>query len=643
MTLRRQLLLTILLLFLLMFAGISMISVNNTRHYLLAQLGSSTEDTANALALSLSPHLQQNDFKKMDSIVDAMFNRGYFREIVVKSADGKELIERKSPLEAQGVPQWFVDLVPIHTPLVQTPILSGSKIAAFVYVSRHPGFAYEQLWRNSMDELTWISLVGSGSLVLGFIILHLILGSLRSVEEQANAISNREYPVQQKLPWTTDLRRVVEVMNRMSIKVKQMFEEQSALTEKLRAETYMDTVTGLGNRNYFNTQVDYLIHNPEKFYNGALFLLVLDRFREYNNLHGFEAGDAILVRTAETLREIEKDIPSCVISRMSGASFALFMPNIDLKVSENMAQRLVDALHHIAGESTVDIGHVGVAIHKKGMDAGKLLAEADMALRSAQSRGEAGWFRRDDAIMLPVHGAGDWRTLLKKVIEEKSVSLHLQPVVNPSGQKLHREAFLRISGDDGKLLSAGIFMPMAENLGYSAQLDRLVVVELSKLATSLDDKFAVNLSMQSICDQSFISTLEAILRALGSRAQQLMFEFQEYDVINHTQAVHEFISRLQSHDCEFGVDHCGRGFASFSYLRDLKIHYLKIDGSYIRDVDSNKGHQFLVQSISKIAHELDIQVIAEAVETVAERDMLMNLYVDGLQGYLIGKPERIEI
>ena len=643
MTLRRQLLLTILLLFLLMFAGVSLISVNNTRHYLLTQLGSSAEDTAHSLALSLAPHLQQNDSRKMDAIVGAMFSRGYFREIIVKSTDGKALVERESPLEATGVPQWFVDLIPIHTPVVQAPIISGSGIAAYVYVSRHPGFAYEQLWHNSIDELTWISLVGTGSLILGFIILHFMLGSLRSVEEQANAISNREYPVQQKLPWTTDLRRVVEVMNRMSIKVKQMFEEQSALTEKLRAETYMDTVTGLGNRNYFNTQVDYLVHNPEKFYNGALFLLVLDRFKEYNNLYGFEAGDEILVRTAETLREIEKDAPGSVISRMSGASFALFLPNIELEASERMAQRLVDALHHIAGEGTIDIGHVGIALYRKGMDAGKLLAEADMALRSAQSRGEAGWFRRDDAAMQPIHGAGDWRAFFKKVIEGKSVSLHLQAILSTSGQMMHREAFLRIPGEDGELLNAGIFMPMAENLGYSAQLDRLVVVELSKLATSSDDRLAVNLSLQSISDQSFVSTLEAILRALGTRAQQLMFEFQEYDIVNHAATVHEFISRLQGHGCAFGVDHCGRGFASFSYLRDLKIDYLKIDGSYIRDVDSNKGHQFLVQSISKIAHELDIQVIAEAVETVAERDMLMNLYVDGLQGYLIGKPERIEI
>ena len=644
MTLRRQLLLIILLLFLLMFAGASIISVNNTRHYLVDQMGSSAQDTATSLGLALSPHMKENDLETMNSMVDAIFDRGYYREIIVKSTDGKLMIQRISQVKVEGVPQWFVNLIPLNTPRAKALIMSGSRQTAVVYVSNRPGFAYEQLWRNSIGELTWFSLVGSGALILGLIVLHFMLDSLRAVEEQANAISNREYPVQQKLPWTTDLRRVVEVMNRMSIRVKQMFQEQAALTEKLRAETYMDAVTGLGNRNYFNTQVDYLIHEPEKFYSGTLFLLLLDRFKEYNNLHGFEAGDEILVKTADMLREIERDAPGCVLARMSGASFALFMPNVDLEASEGMAQRLVDAQHRITGVSTFDIGHVGVALYRKGMNVGKLLAEADMALRSAQSRGEAGWHRRDDAIarMPLLHGANNWRNHFKKVLEEKSILLEFQTAISASTRELlHREVLLRIPGGEGELLNAGIFMPMAENLGFSAQFDRLIVVELSKLISTSKDKFAVNLSMHSIRDQSFVATLEAILRALGTRAQQLMFEFQEYDVVNHVEAVGDFITRLQSHGCEFGVDHCGRGFASFSYLRDLKIHYLKIDGSYIRDVDSNKGHQFLVQSIAKIAHELDICVIAEAVETIAERDMLMSLYVDGLKGYLIGKPEHL--
>ncbi len=642
MTLRRQLLLTILLLFLLMFAGVSMISVNNTRHYLVEQMGSSAQDTATSLGLSLSPHMKENDLETMNSMVDAIFDRGYYREIIVKSTDGKLLIQRILPVKVEGVPQWFVNLVPLDTPRAQALIMSGWRQAAVVYVSSHPGYAYEQLWQNSIDELGWFSLIGSGSLILGFIVLHFMLGSLRAVEKQADAISAREYPVQQKLPWTTDLRRVVEVMNRMSVRVKQMFREQAALTEKLRAETYMDKVTGLGNRSYFNTRVDYLIHAPEEFYSGTLFLLLLDSFKEYNDIHGFEAGDQALVRTAEMLRGIEKDAAGCVISRLSGASFALFVPNVDLEASENMAERLVDALHRIEALGSTGAAHVGMALYRKGMNAGDLLGEADIALRQAQSRGELGWHRRDGEIAGMPQGANNWRNLFKKVIEEKTILLQFQAVINASsGEMLHREVLLRLHGEGGALLNAGVFMPMAENLGFSTQLDRQVVVEVAKLLASSAERFAVNLSMHSVCDQEFVATLEAVLRDLGPRARQLMFEFQEYDVVKHLDSVREFILRLEKYGCEFGVDHCGRGFVSFGYLSMLKINYLKIDGSYVRDVDTNKGNQFLVQSMAKIAHELDIRVIAEAVETVAERDTLLGLYIDGLKGYLIGKPGRL--
>lgn len=642
MTLRLQLVLTIMLLFVLMFAGVSVISVNNTRHFLVEQMASHAQDTATSLGLSLSPHMKQNDLPTMTSMVDAIFDRGYYRKIEVDSIHGEAMIHRVIPVKVEGVPAWFVNLVPLDTPEGKTIVMSGWRQAAVVLVSSHPGYAYQQLWRNSVDQFTWFSILAAATLILGFIALHFILRSLREVEIQANAISSREYLIQAKLPWTKDLRRVVEVMNKMATKVKQMFQEQESLVEMLRGESLLDPVTGIGNRRYFDARMDNLVRSQEEFYSGVLFLIALEGFRDYNEKEGFESGDALLRNIAEGLKAIADETRGGVLARFSGANFVLLSPNLGQDETGAVAERMTGLLRSAFPETALDgIGHVGIALFEKGMSSSELLAEADMALRAAQGQGPLGWSRYEGKIAKTkdAPGANHWRSLLKSVIEDEGVVLHFQPVVSIHAEEiLHHEVLLRIRREN-ELLNAGIFMPMAESLGYSSRLDRLVVMKtLGFLGENENRKFAVNLSVQSLREREFMDWLESQLQRLGSRAGRLRFELPEYDVVRHVDAVGEFIARMGRFGCGFGVDHCGRGFASFGYLGSLKIDYIKIDGSFVRNIERERGNQFLVQAIARIAHEVDISVIAEAVETPAERDTLVKLYVDGFKGYLIGKP-----
>ena len=634
MTLRRQLVLTIMALFLLMFAGVSLISVNNTRHYLIEQMASHAQDTATSLGLSLSPHMKQNDLPIMTSMVDAIFDRGYYREITVRSIHGQILIQRTLQVKVDGVPSWFVSMVPLDTPREEALVMSGWRQAAVVLVRSHPGYAYQQLWRNSVDEFTWFALLASGTLILGFIVLHFMLRSLHEVEKQANAIIEREYLIQEKLPWTKDLRRVVEVMNKMSSKVRQMFQEQESLVEVLRAESLIDPVTGIGNRRYFDSRMENLIRSPEEFYSGALFLIALDGFRDYNEKEGFGSGDALLRNIAEGLKRMADEMKGSVLARFSGANFVLLAPGEE----EGIAERIVEWLRHAVPESlSKGIGHVGVARFEKGMSSSELLSEADMALRAAQSEGALGWKKYEGKIAKTgeAQGAGYWRSLFQSVIENEAMALHFQPVVGRGDELLHREALLRIRRGE-ELLNAGIFMPMAENLGYAARFDRLVLkLAFSWLKENPQERLAVNLSIQSVLDEGFPEWLEKQIEGMKGR---LRFELPEYDVVRHLEPVGQFIDRVRRLGCGFGVDHCGRSFVSFAYLGSLRLDYLKIDGSNIRGIDREKNNQFLVQAIARIAHEVDIQVIAEAVETEEERETLKKLYVDGFKGYLIGRP-----
>ncbi len=645
MTLRMQLTLTVALLFLLTFVGMSVISVDNARRYLAEQLASHAQDTATSLGLSLSPPMKRNDLPTMTSMVDAIFDRGYYREITVRSIHGKMLIRRNLPVKVEGVPAWFVNLVSIETPEEEALVMSGWRQAAVVQVRSHPGYAYRQLWRNSMDELAWFSALASITLVLGSIAMHFMLRALHAVEKQADAISARDYLIQEKLPWTKDLRQVVEVMNRMSSKVRQSFEEQQKLAEMLRAESYLDPVTGIGNRRHFDVQLANLIHSHEEFHSGAIFMVALAGFGDYNGKAGFEAGDVLLCNVAGGLRAIAEDMKGAVLARFRGATFVLLVPNVGLGEIESIADQLIEKLGPlIPRDQQWKEGalHVGIASFEKGMSASSLLSEADMALRSAQSRGPLGWNRFEGRLAAEeVRGAGFWREFLEKAVGAEDIRLQFQKVIGQEGM-VHHEVLLRMS-HEGELLNAGIFMPMAEGLGYAGRLDRLVISRtLEILRRYKNEKFAINLSAISVSEADFVGWLEERLAGIGRDAARLSFEFSEYDVARHETGIGEMLARISRFGCGFGVDHCGRGFASFGYLAFLKIDYLKIDGSYVRNIDRDRGNQFLVQAISSIAHGLDIRVIAEAVETEAERDILPKLYVDGLQGYLIGKPSSLD-
>jgi diguanylate cyclase (GGDEF)-like protein len=641
MTLKRQLILTVLFMFFLMFVGTLAINVNNVRHYLLDQLASHAQDAATSLALSMSPHMKDNDLATMNSMVDAIFDHGYYREIVVQTMDGKPLITRDLPVQVARVPKWFIDLLPLDTPRGSSIVMSGWKQAAVVYVQSHPGYAYAQLWRNTTEVLGALLLVAAFTLLSGSLILHIILRSLRAVEKQANGIIAREYPIQDKLPWTTDLRRVVEVMNKMSLQVKQRSLEQIALTETLRAASYMNAVTGVGNRRFLNAQLDHLTRSPEEFGQGALFLLELQGLKSFNDRHGYLEGDKMLTEVADILNEVAGELPGSLVAHLSGGNFALVASHIIAETADAFAEKLIDSLRlrFPDGLDSKEIGHVGVAIFRSGMTSSKFLSEADMALRAAQAKGPAAWHRHEGGIldMREAPGAGYWRNLLKSVIADEAILLQFQPIIaTRDGKLLHHEALLRIQNEEGKLLGAELVIPMALTLGFSSHIDRLVVKEVLKRISRDNFKYAVNLSARSLYDNEFMAWLETEISGLGARAPHLMFEFPEYDVVKHIDVVRGFVKRSRESGVQFGVDHCGRGFVSFAYLSTLNIDYLKIDGSYIRGIESVKDNQFLVHSISRIAHELDIAVIAASIETEEERQTLTRLYVDGLMGYLIG-------
>ena len=391
MTLYRQLIILVIVLFIAGFTGSFSISSANLRHFLDKQLASHAQDTATSLGLSLSSAVQSDDLPVMEAIIDAIFDRGYYQRIALTAVNGMTLVERNNPVRIKDVPDWFVRHVELDTPDAEALVMAGWKQAATVQVRSHPGHAYRELWQNTVDTFWMFFLTALAVMLLGLLVIRIMLRPLQGVETQAEAICNGSYPIQEKLPRTRELRRVVKAMNRLSHKINESFTKHSELTDRLRNEAHRDPLTGLGNRRWFNRQLQYQLDTREEPARGALILVALQQLDKLNAAAGYQAGDHLLQTVAKLIESHIEPCPRCDVFRISGTEFGILGVDLEISDAETLAGDLASELAQpgIADMAPEAGGaHIGVAMWEHGDAADTLLARVDIAMRTAQASGD---------------------------------------------------------------------------------------------------------------------------------------------------------------------------------------------------------------------------------------------------------------
>lgn len=647
MTLYRQLVIFTLLLFFVLFAGTWLAKLESTRSFLLAQLESHAQDTATSLGLSVSQYAAADDLPSVESMINAVFDRGYYRTVRYIDPWGKVLVERELAVSVENVPAWLIRLVPLKTPEASANVMAAWSRAGTIYVKSHPGYAYKTLWENVVRMTLWF--IGSGIVVLatGGFILRVLLRPLTLVERQADSLCRKEYEIQEQLPKTKELRRVVEAMNRMTGKVKEMFEEQVALAEGLRRQAYYDFLTGLGNRRYFENQAKARLDRRESESRGILMLVQVNDLHELNKQRGYQPGDELLKRTATLLQAATKNYGNAVSARLSGGDFAVFIAGMSADNGAVLAEAIGAQLSRLAVEQlslTDNAWHIGVVSYESAVSLERLLSEADLALRTAQQAGPNRYEILDvttESEKTPL-GQQEWKSILERALAEGRIVLFAQSVVNArDNSKMHREVFSRILQEDGSLMSAGLFLPFAEHLSLVKHLDRLVLEEIFKLDTEGigAKRLAVNVSPASLMNDEFRSWLLDAITHLPEAVPRINFEFPEFGAVHHLDLIKGFSAAVRRYGHSVGLDHYGRSFSHLGYLKTLQPDYVKIDKAYTIELLEEESDRFFVASLCSVAHSLDIRVIAEGVETEQQLALMKELHLDGIQGYAIDRPK----
>lgn len=486
-----------------------------------------------------------------------------------------------------------------------------------------------------------------------------------SVEEAVEAAleGRRPYSIDHRVIRPDGSERIVheeaEVVRDQSGKPIRMIGTVQDITERKRYEAEIermanqDALTGLYNRRRFEEELSRLIaesrERGEKF---AVFFLDLDNFKYINDTLGHRAGDLLLQSVAERIGQRLRHTD--VVARLGGDEFAALLPRTDVAGARAAAEHILEAARHevvLLEDQPVSVSvSIGIAVFPDhGETAEELLARADMAMYRAKEEGRnCAWVYSDQAgQQAQMHRALVWEKRIRRALEEDGFELFLQPIMDlASGRISQYEALLRLADEGGSYVLPGAFLDVAERFGLMRDIDRWVVRRAVRLAAELeragiDAGLEVNLSARALADSEILDLIRRELAAAGVAPARLIFEITETAAAAGIGRAQQFILSLKALGCRFALDDFGVGFSSFSHLKLLPVDYLKIDGSFIRQLPRDVVDQHLVRAMVEVAHGLGKRTVAEFVgdaETVA---VLRKLGVDYAQGWHVGKPRPV--
>lgn len=432
--------------------------------------------------------------------------------------------------------------------------------------------------------------------------------------------------------------------------------EIRGLTRRISYQAAHDALTGLINRTEFERRLAETLEGGHgDSVNSVLCYMDLDRFKAVNDTCGHLAGDNMLREVAKLIRDQVRD--SDFVARLGGDEFGMLLIRCPLDKARQIADDVCNAIrdYRFVWQDRIFTIGISIGLVEVSRESGTLkdlLSAADSACYVAkqQGRGRVHVYSARDEVSARQRGDIHWLRQLQVSLRENRFELHAQPVISTAGRVTRGpalEVLLRMIDEDGKLVQPRQFIPAAERYQLMASIDRWVVqATLSAIAHGairLPDErsCSINLSAQALAEDGFLEFVVECLDHSQVPPHRICFEVSETAVMERFDQARRFVAVLHGIGCQFGLDDFGSGLGSFTTLRDLSIDYLKIDGTYTRDLRPETLNHQVVTAVTAVSRILGFRVIAEQVETQADFEVLRTIGVDFIQGNFIDRPHRL--
>jgi len=636
MSLQRQLFIVISILMVLLFSGIMSLTTYISREHLQQQLSSHATDAATSLSLILSEQAKSDDHAVMVSMIDAVFDRGYYQRIQLRDMNDKLIVDRQSEIVKNSqVPSWFIRLIRLDSPQAEALVMNGWQQVGKLTVKSHPGYAYQELWASLVAYASYLLMIALVMLVLGIVAIRRLLEPLRQLQRQARAIMAGHFPQQSRLPFTTELREVTQTMNHMTAKLKKVFEEQKQTATKLRQKVFIDPVSELYNQRHLKNHIQHYLTDSTVSVNGLYIHIELNGISTVNQQHGHSAGDSILKRFASMLKQQFKHYPARQTARLHGADFAIFILNVDVQELkedlDDLAEHCAQMAQELSTQTAILTPHIAAVSVAQGTSYDAISATAAVALASARQLGPYN-YQLTSTTDNPVLSETQWRTLIAEAIAEQRVTTNFEKFYSPDASqvKYQRVNFV-ITDADEQPYSSDVILPLAERYDVTHQLDKLIVEQVFSHLSSSPMPCVLPLATSTLTHPSFTTWFRAQLKKLGPKAGALTIEISEL-ATSYSDDLKEFISELADYGVDLAIDHFGTDTHAFSYLNSLPVAYVKLDGRITRAIHQDEDNQFYAFALLSIAQSLDIPVLACKVSNKGEFSVLTEMGVDALEG-----------
>ena len=519
---------------------------------------------------------------------------------------------------------------------------SGAGVRALVSLSVDEAV---RLPRDLQLALIGITLVGIVVFAFGsFFTARRVTTPLRGLADAAERLGRGDY----RTPML-GLQRHDEI-GELSQSFERMRHSIAANQAQIMKLAYWDSLTGLPNRARFRQAVNEAIAAAAPGSSVAIVMLDLNRFKHVNDALGYAIGDLLLVAVGERLtRQVMRD--GDVVARLSGDEFGVLLRAGEPELALSVARRIEQSFHAPLAleEHTVDMG-AGIGIACWPLHAGDgdtLLNRAEVAMYAAKNRGN-GPQLYDPSIELASAKTLTLMTELRHAVDASELRLYLQPkLALDTGQLIGAEALLRWQHPERGLVAPSHFIPFAEQTGFIHTLTMWVFEEAARQWRQLSDEgielvLSVNLSTRDLLDQDLAQKFEAVLSRRRVPAKGFCLEITESAMMDDPERALVTLDRLSAMGFKLSIDDFGTGYSSLAYLKRLPVNELKIDQSFVRDMQTDADDATIVRSTIDLAHNLGITVVAEGVENGQVWNMLRDLDCDHAQGYYMGRPMPVD-
>ncbi|NOX69250.1 MAG: EAL domain-containing protein [Gammaproteobacteria bacterium] len=577
-----------------------------------------------------------------------------------------DLLEKVSSLIGADQPYlMFNSLLDVQAFEIYAPIWTAS-------IADDGLFAFDPLAEETEASMELVGFVGLGLnfaefhnnllrniqlAILALLVLLFVSGFLgRMLLGRAlRAISDLQHPIAELAKGNLQVQFKPAAHREISEIVEALESTAMALGErdaKLLRLANHDPMTGLYNRRRFVEELEKELKNRSRVRSrGALFFVDLDQFKYVNDTCGHPAGDRLIKKVADCLL---RSVGDHVVARFGGDEFAILARNVSKRAAKELAEKVLEdmrQLTHVEDENVIHVHcSIGVTMVPTGtVKQDDLIAQADIACREAKASGRnrVEFYRvsrRETEQMVADVG---WMRKLREAIDQDAFLLRFQPIVDiTSGETSHHEVLVRLKMDDEKVVGPDMFLPAAIRFGLMAEIDAWMIehaIEAYAHHCQNDEslRFAINLSANAFETENLALFVASKLEQHNVAPERIMFEITESLAVRHLSHVEKQITALREMGCEVALDDFGKGYSSLGYLQQLSVDYIKIDGSFIRNLVKNTVDQKMVRLIAEIGREAGMKTIAEYVQNGPTFSLLAELGVDYAQGFYIGKPAAV--